>query len=521
MSTAPALPTRIIDVGVEPSDSVNIVLGSGKTDRYIALSYCWGVGLHRHKLSKSHAFRNGKLTISFDTLPKTILDAVSVVRGLGFRYLWVDALCIVQDDGIDWEMESARMAEVYGNAHCTLSATGASDTSEGLFMRRTALDVPTSPCTISIPRSRSAPAALTVSAATPTWKVSVVQAPINFRLWTLQERALSRRVLHWTKHELAWECLERRASETWPSGASKVGADHRLFDSTSGTEAPVSFSSLLDKARYTDYPDTSFLTEWRRIIVEASRRSVTQQTDTLPAISGLASIVHQHTRRQYLAGLWRHDPGSLFWEASRNQGKPSRRPTASHSYTAPSWSWASLIKSRVKFWEVSGPESKAKFAFRILKAEVQPLGLDPFGQVRSGSIEVSGGLSHPFVIRHLNSDLEEERCKGYDECAFFKILDGSVETRVAFEAIVSFDDVLTLDGEDLRQHDELEVIILRMNKFRFSANGRWHGIVLLPVRGRDNTYSRIGFVLSPGRAPELRASWDPSCWAAERTVTII
>jgi Heterokaryon incompatibility protein (HET) len=69
-------------------------------------------------------------------VPKTFEDAIVVTRKLHVQYLWIDSLCIIQDDPEDWGTESLLMDQVYKNALLNIAATAASDSSGGLFYSR-------------------------------------------------------------------------------------------------------------------------------------------------------------------------------------------------------------------------------------------------------------------------------------------------------------------------------------------------------------------------------------------------
>jgi hypothetical protein len=69
--------------------------------------------------------------ISINDLSRTFQDAVRITRELGERYLWIDSLCIIQDDEDDWAREAALMAEVYRNSYCTLTGLSSKDSTEG------------------------------------------------------------------------------------------------------------------------------------------------------------------------------------------------------------------------------------------------------------------------------------------------------------------------------------------------------------------------------------------------------
>jgi hypothetical protein len=102
---------------------------------YAALSHCWGSG-HPQTLKK------GNLSEMQDSLllneaSKTFRDAIDVTRRLGISYLWIDSLCIIQDDdgGRDWLLENPRMGDVYNNATVTICASVSTSTEEGLFVK--------------------------------------------------------------------------------------------------------------------------------------------------------------------------------------------------------------------------------------------------------------------------------------------------------------------------------------------------------------------------------------------------
>ena len=141
------LPTRVIDVNPS-SDSQNprLVATRGENEKYVALSHCWGslmeseAGKHARTLSSN--IQTMLAEIPLHLLPQNFQDAVTTVRELGLRYLWIDALCIIQDDPLDWAREAAKMGDVYGSAYLTIAATSATSSTDG-FLRRNASLLPT------------------------------------------------------------------------------------------------------------------------------------------------------------------------------------------------------------------------------------------------------------------------------------------------------------------------------------------------------------------------------------------
>jgi hypothetical protein len=154
--TSTELPTRLLDLSCLPKgndfrglpgdprellrDTVFSLVETtpNSQGQYIALSYCWGKTLPFTTITSNLERHKGKGGIKYAQLPKTLQDAVFLVRYLGIQYLWVDCLCILQDDNADWEREASRMAGVYSNAYLTIAATRASHCGEGfLYARKT------------------------------------------------------------------------------------------------------------------------------------------------------------------------------------------------------------------------------------------------------------------------------------------------------------------------------------------------------------------------------------------------
>ncbi|KAJ8130723.1 hypothetical protein O1611_g2903 [Lasiodiplodia mahajangana] len=215
----PVLPTRIIDVGNEEVEPC-LYESNGERAPYLALSYCWGSGTNVTTTKES--FRSRLESISLDSLPLTLRDAVIATRRLGFRFLWVDAICIIQDDADDWEREASQMRAVYANATITMSAHDSEDCQSGLF--RTRQNRITSPVQIPfrVPKKYQEErlAHQTNYYVLPVHGEKELLGPsrVDTRAWTLQENILSTRVLHWGPGILHWECLHSHGSESDPEG---------------------------------------------------------------------------------------------------------------------------------------------------------------------------------------------------------------------------------------------------------------------------------------------------------------
>jgi hypothetical protein len=138
MEMKDALPIRLLDVQDAKSGTVRLV-STESLERdihidYCALSHCWGgtVDVMLTRIDLENMLKG----IAVRSLPKSFQDAITVTHQLGIQYLWIDSLCIVQDDTSEWKIESTKMGLVYANARCTISATASRDSTGGCFRPR-------------------------------------------------------------------------------------------------------------------------------------------------------------------------------------------------------------------------------------------------------------------------------------------------------------------------------------------------------------------------------------------------
>ena len=133
------LPTRLLDISLPQDSPIFLVYTrnlpvSSEVPLYATLSHCWGEKKPlRTLLSNVNSFHNG---IPFGGLPRTFQDAISVARELGIAYIWIDSLCILQDDEDDWINEAAHMGSIYSSCFLNLVAADAPDGAAGCFFER-------------------------------------------------------------------------------------------------------------------------------------------------------------------------------------------------------------------------------------------------------------------------------------------------------------------------------------------------------------------------------------------------
>lgn len=214
------LPSRLLDLGPVGSDENILQLDCSTTrldNRYVALSHRWGdPKVHtRFCLLHDNLDFYKKKGIILDKLPQTFKDAVKVTRALKIRYLWIDSLCIIQEDGEDWKAECQRMEMVFSCAYLTIAATSASGSTDG-FLKPRPLDGPNTRVAhfFTSDKNGTDDSKFYVCNAIDNFKRDVEEAELSKRGWVYQERALSRRTIHFTDTQVYWECGKGIRCET-------------------------------------------------------------------------------------------------------------------------------------------------------------------------------------------------------------------------------------------------------------------------------------------------------------------
>lgn len=335
------MPTRLLDVqALEPSKDIKLVILDGIEARgnYIALSHCWGPACKSPLTTTTKNLVRHLERISFFDLSLTFKDAVKLTRDLKQRYLWIDSLCIIQDSHEDWLREAGSMAGVYGNAIFTICALSSKDSTCGCRVvnlqafthHHRFFDFDAGPYRIRL-----------FERAIHKWHEEYGddtyrhgehgENPLRRRAWTLQERELSRRSIHFAQNMVLWQCKTLKASaelpwhEVKPIDAFQPFPIRNSVDETFSPDGPV-----LARDR------------WYELMEDYMSRLLTRDTDKLPALSGLAQSFHACLpSSQYLAGLWTgHLPQALLWRMGSRYARS--RAQRSLRYRAPTWSFLSL-----------------------------------------------------------------------------------------------------------------------------------------------------------------------------------
>lgn len=277
---------------------------------YVALSYVWGgtpsfMTLRENvdQLQKPSSLAESNTSVY---IPKTIRHAMSFVQRLGERYLWVDTLCIVQDDEQKL-VDIAKMAAIYANATVTIVASGGVDANSGLRGLRGISD-PRSLKQVVHTIARSVKAIETCEQ-----RVTEKDTIWNTRGWTFQEALFSKRRINFQNDWIRWECQEQVLGESGSGGNS----NSRIFAKT--------------------VPDVKQLSI---IIMTYNTKNLTFPEDALFAFSGIASALSSTYYGGFISGL----PTLLFhigllWKPTSTQSR--RTPKRSgENICLPSWSWA-------------------------------------------------------------------------------------------------------------------------------------------------------------------------------------
>jgi len=116
------LPRRVVDLGDSADPRIRLIDSSNIQGQYVALSHRWPVDPSKHFKTTKVSIDDHRQQIAFEDLPRTFQDAVTVTRNLGLRYLWIDSLCIIQDDSDDWNEQSMVMGKIYNESTITIMA---------------------------------------------------------------------------------------------------------------------------------------------------------------------------------------------------------------------------------------------------------------------------------------------------------------------------------------------------------------------------------------------------------------
>jgi hypothetical protein len=319
-------PTRLLKLDeVETSGKVQLVdtkVLSDPKPNYITLSHCWGPpnGPRPQETRKANleAHATG---IPMESLPRTFRDTVRIALRLHQKFLWIDSLCIIQDDKADWEYEANIMAAIYGNSLLTIAATSSINCESGCNLERrssrtiegTATSVPG-----SFPNYRTGfDFNFKLKRNEGLQLLWQGRPPLHTRGWVMQEALLSPRILHMATQQMIWQCREEFAGEDIDGLSANRTASH------------LQESGFLWQQNRRLRHGWEF---WWKIAEQYAQMKFTYQSDRLPALAGIIQLQAARLADKPLLGLWEKT-------IAKDLGWGHTGPQKSRSPDAPTWSW--------------------------------------------------------------------------------------------------------------------------------------------------------------------------------------
>lgn len=372
------VPSRLLEVspGSDPTHIRLVETTSDGQKTWACLSYVWG-GEQRHKTTMRIRAEYLK-GICLDILPQTIKDAVSVCRGLGIAYLWIDSFCIVQDDEADKAREIPQMALIYRHALLTIAASCAHTVDEGFLHHVPPLCYERFPPTGLRFRNRRGRESKVAIMTENRFYLNIhhQKEPIDARAWALQEQLLSPRLLSYASHGPRWSCRCLLQNVNGHPDRTFLPRDfHRDACVDDGQNWPC--------IPGWEMPD------WEFIVELYSPRQATLHYDKLVALSAVARTYSENSlssaawkeRGTYLAGIWEKSlPSSLLWRVQTDDIRP--RPL---EYRAPSWSWASVDAAVICEGRIMPVVNDD---FKFISAQTRKVNSNEFGAVTDGTLVV-------------------------------------------------------------------------------------------------------------------------------------
>lgn len=393
------LPSRVLEVGPDFDDltsNVRLYETAGIVGKYATLSHCWKQDNKEPVKTLKANLKAHKVGIDFASLPLTFREAIMTCRTFGFHFLWIDSLCIVQDDSADWEQESANMDKIYAGSNVTIAMH--STTRGYMPYHDLRFSTGSQSAVIHVRSLTNAPDLLAHVAEAPYLDSEDKIAPnelwntVSLRGWCYQERILSTRIIHFTENEIVFESQ---------GGLRYCQCTHHH------RQANIGFAGWLENINITqDVANHA----WRRIVEQYSQRMFSREWDLLPGLAGIARrLSTEHGMGSYLAGLWKDNllrwlcwksvpwspakPSMNYCEKCRPMPRRLRQQLSpgDDQFCFPSFSWASRF-GPCEFVFDPWQTSEYREVAAIDQVGCSMSERMPFGRVLSSFIELRGPL---------------------------------------------------------------------------------------------------------------------------------
>ena len=466
-STVLYSPARLLYIDGHDPRMIKIVQNPASGIAYAALSHRWTAATSRTNLTKNNLQFRSTTGLDTATLPRAMQDTISLLRKLRIAYLWIDSLCIIQDDTDDWKREAASMSKVYSNAELTISATLCQDSDDGLFSNRAfVLDHQTVVASFEDKPVFLRPEIPHIwDAQTLDWKTGIKarseEWPLFSRGWVYQEEYLARRTLFFSRHEITWVCRTVTDCE-----CGHYAPDHYL------PKSPAALKT----------------TEWEKIVEAFSDRAFTFESDRLPAIAGVAKATHEQRPEigMYMCGLWQNEPMAkqLIWRV-RNPWKLTPRIQTSQ----PSWTWAS-VNTGVEYVVRS---NTLRHGIRILGGKAVLRGDQYMGDVQVAEINILAPLVPAILVEriptHTRIDFDVGEPSDYH-------VRSSIAVRIANETFLLWPDFCYEANFISSNEGKTFALILYTRCYADDSTPRYDysGLLLRKTDAAGTRFQRIGYI---------------------------
>ena len=435
--------------------------------------------LNEHNFS---AFRRG---LPISALPVAFQDAISITMELGIRFIWIDSLCILQGTDAsainDFNQECSKMSKIYSNSHCNIVATFGKNPHDSLFSERSFENLQIAKASVSRPSTD-------VKLLQFKGDIRIfydgyqaqdtLNCEVSLRGWIMQELFLSPRALYFGRNQVHWQCKNLEACETWPDRSPE----------------PTGLYIPQPEANHGKVRDhESLIIKWHELINRYSGLALTEPTDRLVALSGIAAVFQSIMRDDYVCGNWRTGlQQSLTWfkgpqrQTDSNIYSRSDPVVANSPYTAPSWSWASFDGPvRLPTW------TNASSLSSITSVSIKTTGDDPTGRVTGGEITIEAPVwtttveNYKAVLKHTIPDsffgYAPHRSAQQRAIGGFNTVEPAAHTPVVIAALVSYS-----RASEWGSYSKLKSEMIIYQTLRIGS------VVLIHVEGQPGTYRRVG-----------------------------
>lgn len=379
-------PGRLLVIDVEDKQLVDLPQGA----QYAALSYVWGgVQLvHLNAKNKRHLMkRKGLLRPEYvDLVPATIWDAIDVTKAIGVRHLWIDSLCIQQDDPAETKHQISTMQNIFGSAYCTIIAGQGTSASSGLYgtpfrPREIRYGLKMVEDSSETPVSRLIGPGMMLGLVAlnkdgpDQWDINQQDDALpeitelegtkwNSRAWTYQEAQLSSRALVFHDNQVFWHCnkatwCERLLGRKINSRAHATDARYAKLDNLTSNphfrnswEQHDSHIEIRRDGRTMAVASEAFLL-YKDLVTAYTPRDIGNIYDKLSAFDGIGKVLERCLDSQLLFGL----PESLLDLALLWHPRTTLTKVSGPGF--PSWSWSGW-QGAVEFYEQHGVSAGAR-----------------------------------------------------------------------------------------------------------------------------------------------------------------